>query len=98
LHISTPLNRVDILSAIRKQGGATAPPFIGERLMKTYDKRKYAAPRRALRVNEFCEAYRVSRSTAYRLIAEGKLKTVKVGNRRLVPVDAAEALLESKEG
>jgi excisionase family DNA binding protein len=66
--------------------------------MKHPEKKEDAAPRRALRVNEFCEAYRVSRSTAYRLIAEGKLKTVKVGNRRLVPVDAAEALLEAKEG
>ncbi|WP_296707186.1 helix-turn-helix domain-containing protein [Rhodoblastus sp.] len=66
--------------------------------MKSHDKRKHAAWRRALHVNEFCEAYGVSRSTAYRLIAEGKLETVKIGNRRLVPVDSAEALLESKEG
>jgi excisionase family DNA binding protein len=66
--------------------------------MKPKDTQNNGSPRRALRVNEFCESYRVSRSTAYRLIAEGKLKTVKVANRRLVPVDAAEALLESKEG
>lgn len=66
--------------------------------MKHPEKKKDASPRRALHVNQFCEAYGVSRSTAYRLIAEGKLKTVKVANRRLVPVDAAEALLEVKEG
>jgi excisionase family DNA binding protein len=66
--------------------------------MKHPEKSRYAVPHRALRVNAFCEAYGVSRSTTYRLIAEGKLKTVKVGNRRLVPVDAAEALLKSTEG
>lgn len=66
--------------------------------MKHPEKEKDASPRRALRVNEFCESYGVSRSTAYRLITEGKLKTVKVGNCRLVPVDSAEALLEEKEG
>lgn len=53
-----------------------------------------ATTARALHMNVFCEAYGISRSTAYRLIAEGKLKTVKVGNRRLVPVDVAEALLK----
>jgi len=49
--------------------------------------------RRALRVNEFCAAYGISRSTVYKLQAQGKLKTVLVAGRRLIPVDAAEALL-----
>jgi excisionase family DNA binding protein len=49
--------------------------------------------RRALRIDEFCDAYRLSRATTYRLIKDGKLRTVLVGRRRLVPVDAAEALL-----
>lgn len=66
--------------------------------MDPTEKKKDESPRRALHINQFCEGYGVSRSTAYRLIGEGKLKTVKVGNRRLVPVDAAEALLEAKEG
>ena len=35
----------------------------------------------------------LSRSTIYRLIAVGKLKTVKVGARRLVPLGAIDALL-----
>ncbi len=52
-----------------------------------------AAEKRALHVNEFCAAYGVSRSTAYKLIAAGKLKTILIGKRRLIPVDAAEALL-----
>ena len=50
--------------------------------------------KRALRLKEFCAAYGLSRSTAYnKLMAAGKLKTVLVGGRRLVPVEAAEALL-----
>jgi excisionase family DNA binding protein len=50
-------------------------------------------PRRALTVTEFCESFRVCRSTAYNLISRGELHTVKLGRRRLVPVDVAEALL-----
>ncbi len=48
--------------------------------------------RRAYRVQEFCDAYRLSRSTTYKLMKAGKLKTVLVGGRRLIPVEAAEAL------
>jgi predicted DNA-binding transcriptional regulator AlpA len=53
-----------------------------------------APERRALRVNEFCAAYGLSRSTAYKLMKTGKLRTVLIGGRRVVPVDAAEALLK----
>jgi excisionase family DNA binding protein len=49
--------------------------------------------RRALRVNEFCQLYGLSRATAYKLMKTGQLRTVFVGGRRLVPVDAAEALI-----
>jgi excisionase family DNA binding protein len=56
--------------------------------------KKSAAPaKRALSINEFCEAYNVSRATAYRLIADGKLAATMVLGKRLIPVDAAEALL-----
>jgi hypothetical protein len=37
------------------------------------------AERRAYRVNEFCQAYRVSRDTAYKLMRSGKLKYFSVG-------------------
>ncbi len=50
--------------------------------------------RRALTLVEFCDCYRLSRTSAYKLINEGKLKTVLIAGRRLVPVDAAEALLQ----
>jgi excisionase family DNA binding protein len=49
--------------------------------------------KRAYRVNEAVAAYRLSRSTIYKLIAVGTLRTVKIGGRRLIPRDALEALL-----
>ena len=49
--------------------------------------------KRAYRINEAVAAYRLSRSTIYKLIATGTLRTVKIGGRRLVPRDALEALL-----
>ena len=49
---------------------------------------------RALRVNDFCRDYGISRTSFYKLVAAGKLTTVKVAGRRLVPVEAAEALLK----
>jgi excisionase family DNA binding protein len=49
--------------------------------------------RRAFSIRETERAVNLSRATIYRLIAAGKLTTVKVGARRLVPVEAIDALL-----
>ena len=49
--------------------------------------------RRAYRVNEYCDAFRVSRATVYQLIKKGKLRTVRVAGRRLISVEEAERLL-----
>ena len=54
-----------------------------------------ACPRRAYQVNE--AACRLSRSTLYKLIAAGTLRSVKVGGRRLIPVEALEALLAGND-
>jgi len=51
---------------------------------------------RAYSVKAFCKAFGVSRSTTYNLIADGRLKSVRVAGRRLIPADAAEALLQGK--
>jgi predicted DNA-binding transcriptional regulator AlpA len=53
--------------------------------------------KRALTVQEFCAAYGPARSSVYKLMAEGKLRTVKVAGRRLIPVDVAESLLKPGE-
>jgi len=52
---------------------------------------------RAYRVQDFCRAFGLSRSTAYNLMSSGKLRSVRVAGRRLIPADAAEALLRGGE-
>ena len=47
-------------------------------------------------MNEAVEAYGLSRSMIYRLMARGILHSVLVGGRRLIPVDALEALLKGE--
>jgi excisionase family DNA binding protein len=49
--------------------------------------------RRALSIPEAVQTCGLSRATIYRLIADGKLSTLKIGSRRLVPVGAIDALL-----
>jgi excisionase family DNA binding protein len=56
-----------------------------------------AGLRRAYRVNEAAAAYRLSRSTIYKLMDTGALRSVKIGGRRLIPVDAIEALLAGND-
>lgn len=51
---------------------------------------------RAYRVQDFCKAFGVSRSTAYNLMAAGKLRSVLIAGRRVIPADAAEALLRGE--
>lgn len=47
------------------------------------------------RVDEAAEALRISRSVIYELIRSGQLRTVKVGRRRLVPVQALDEYVAS---
>ena len=49
--------------------------------------------RRAFHVKDAAKAYGWSRSTLYKLMKDGTLKSVRVGGRRLIPRDALEALL-----
>jgi excisionase family DNA binding protein len=49
----------------------------------------------AYSIAETCEAIGVTRPTLYKLIAEARLRTVKVGTRRLVPATEIERLLAS---
>jgi excisionase family DNA binding protein len=54
-----------------------------------------ADERRAYRVNDFCRLFGVGRTGVYKLLKEGKLPSVVIGGRRLIPRDAAEALLKT---
>jgi predicted DNA-binding transcriptional regulator AlpA len=49
--------------------------------------------KRAFQVNETVAAYGYTRSTLYKLINSCMLRTIKIGKRRLIPTDAAGALL-----
>ena len=55
-----------------------------------------SAYERALRIPEFCRRYGVSRTTCYKLKAQGKLQIVKIAGRAVVPVESAEALLKAE--
>ena len=50
--------------------------------------------RLAYRIDEAAEMANVSRSTLYRLITMGKLRTIKIGRSRLVPAAALRTLAE----
>ena len=50
--------------------------------------------KRALRVNEFCARYNLGRSQTYALLGSGELPSFLVGGTRLIPTDAAEAMLK----
>jgi excisionase family DNA binding protein len=53
--------------------------------------------KRALAVKEEVETYGLSRSMLYKLISRGILHSVRVGGRRLIAVDALEALINNGE-
>lgn len=57
-----------------------------------------AVPAVLYRVDEAAEALRLSRSSIYELIRSGRLRTVKHGSRRLVPVAALDEFVEALAG
>jgi excisionase family DNA binding protein len=50
-------------------------------------------PKRAISLREFGELYGFGRSKTYLLIKEGRLRSLKVGGKRLIRVDDAEELI-----
>jgi excisionase family DNA binding protein len=54
-----------------------------------------AAPAvRAVKPREACRLYSMGRTKLYALMKSGKLRTVKIGGTRLVPIEELEALLK----
>ena len=53
--------------------------------------------KRLLSVREFGATYSLSHATIYNLMKAGKLRTVKVLGKRLVPVDEGERLLKGQD-
>ena len=52
----------------------------------------------ALRINDAARVSGLGRTSIYALIKDGKLKTVKVAGRRLVPMSALRELIEQSAG
>lgn len=50
-------------------------------------------PKMAFSVLEACTALGITRPTLYGLIADGRLRTVKIGARRLIPTTELDRLL-----
>jgi hypothetical protein len=46
--------------------------------------------RRAYRIDEYCAAYRISRSAYYNLVSAGKLRPICLAGRQLITVEEAE--------
>jgi excisionase family DNA binding protein len=57
-----------------------------------------AVPAMLYGVDEAANALRLSRSVLYELIRSGRLRTVKAGRRRLVPVAALDEYVDSLDG
>jgi excisionase family DNA binding protein len=52
--------------------------------------------RRALRPKEAARAYGISRTSIYELLKSGKLRSVRLGGARLIPVEALESLIDPR--
>lgn len=64
--------------------------------MPTTDHAKFHVSRpmpRLLAIKQAIYELGISRTALYELIEDGRLKTVKIGRRRLVPIEAIEELI-----
>jgi excisionase family DNA binding protein len=61
--------------------------------MRKSDIDEHEKSRLAFRVQPFCKSIGIGRTKFYELVAAGKIKTVVIGGRRLVPADEAQRLI-----
>ena len=54
-----------------------------------------AVPRQAFSIAETCAMLNITRPTVYKLLGEGRLRSVKIGTRRLIVGDSITELLNS---
>lgn len=62
--------------------------------MSKQSKSGEAAPPLGYSVNGFCRAIPIGRTKFYDLLRQGKIRTVKIGGKRIVPATEAQRLLE----
>jgi len=55
------------------------------------------ANRLAFRVQSFCQSIGIGRTKFYELVRDGKIKTIVIGGRRLVPAEEAQRLGDSEQ-
>ncbi len=70
------------------------PESLDDQLRPDQDRQEVRCPGTVLTVSEACQRLRVSRWTLYRLIHERKIKTFKLGSRRLIPESAIWTLID----
>ena len=51
--------------------------------------------KRVMTIAEFCRDYSLSKTKAYEYMAAGKLRSLKLGSKRVITVDAAEDFLKT---
>jgi len=51
------------------------------------------APKLAYSVDQACQAIAISRSKLYELIADGRIRALKIGARTLIPAESLHALI-----
>jgi len=78
-------------SAQREQSRTAPPHSENPRILPAQREKP-----RAYHVNEFCRLYGIGRSGVYKLLKEGKLPSVVIAGRRVIPSDAGEALLRGE--
>lgn len=59
------------------------------------DATRPAPPRLSYSVAEASRATGIGRTTLYKLMGDGSLSSVKIGNRRLIPASALQAILQA---
>lgn len=55
----------------------------------------HAPPKLAYSVAETCDSIGITRPTLYKLIADGRLRSVKIGTRRIITADSLNELLNN---
>ena len=65
--------------------------------MNTTEKPMETENKKLLSIEQVCEQLNLSRWSVYRLIQQNRLKTVKIGKRRLVSERAVSAFIENLE-
>jgi excisionase family DNA binding protein len=71
----------------------SSEPNRAERRGAARNKERPPVERAAYQINEFLAAYPISRSHLYNLIKDGKIRSVCLGGRRLIPVEEGQRLL-----